>query len=186
MLLRFDPADANRQSSHPPASQRLEVILATLEWMASTDRFGSPYGELVQRIRAQWSERSGLRVPAASNDSARVDVAGAVPELHHLLEAHLVQLRYGSFARAQRVRTALGGSRGAALARDGLTIPDVLNGAWLARVGVGEAATAAIDGIERQAIALATSLLEEGAGVTPTLADGSHRVVRPVAGLIDR
>ncbi len=160
--LRFDAADANRLPSHPRSGQRLEAILATLEWMAAEDRAGSPYSGLVGRLRDDWTGRSTTRGATAAA-GPELDLAAALPPLHALLSTHLRQVRYATYARAQALRPALRTADVNAIDRRGLTIPDVLNAAWLARVDAGEMDTVSIDAIEAAGLRLAGAVADDAA-----------------------
>jgi hypothetical protein len=151
LVLRFDPVAASLPDGHhPPAARRVELILRTLEESAKGP--DAPYGGVVAGLRQRWREErdNAGQAPDLPGDAAD-DVAATFEELHPLLDVHLGGARYTTFLRAQELAPKL--RAGPLAAGAGVTIRELLNAAWVARIRGDERDQTLADAIEENVLA---------------------------------
>jgi hypothetical protein len=133
--LRFDPT-SSAGAEHPADTERVWLMLRTLELMDETGTPPSPFTGIAHRLRDEWrvTEKS---VGARQHLDARVESAleERVSALFGLLSEHMPTVRYDSGWQAQRLLDRFRANAEVdTRALDALCIPDVLNAAWLRRM----------------------------------------------------
>ena len=145
VLLRFDPSNPNLAYRHPSDTSRVFTMLETLRRMNEADETERPYSVIIGEIDTVW--QSSVASAGATLEIDRTTALGNArfEEIYDLLAEVIPTARYSSMARADRLQAELDPQ-----ARDGPrigaddTIPDVLNAAWLHRVGHWDASAEAI------------------------------------------
>jgi hypothetical protein len=158
VILRLDPLGADREEErHPSALRRAHAIFRTLDAMnASAGGLVPPFAKVTRVLRDAWDaslQGAGTDGRLDPQHAARLDLF--LDELLDLLRRELPGVRYDRLAwlRAERLADEMsrGGSAPASLA-PGDGIADVLNAAWLARLGVGEEDAQRLARIESRAL----------------------------------
>ncbi|HYA50590.1 MAG TPA: hypothetical protein VEG33_05420 [Streptosporangiaceae bacterium] len=150
VTLAFDPLEANiGTASHPAGSARVHTITTTLEAF-NDDGVGSLAGEIAQLWARLAEVCEAEPVPAGEH---------LVPEpwskkIADLLAGHLPHSRYSTFSEAELLSSDL-----SQLGAD-TTLADVLNAAWLARIGA--ASRIAVDETNQRALTLAKKIAVRG------------------------
>ena len=126
--------------THPPAGQRIGAIATTLRSSGSeSDAWAA------EQIEARWRRL----VEAAGGDDGPGGDSVYTARLVALVNAHLPISRWDRWGIAQAEKAQFAGAPGIPAA-NGQGIADVLNGAWLARLG--ETSRTAIDELGRRAV----------------------------------
>lgn len=152
LILRFSaPLASTHSKTHPSPMARAHLILKTLAEMDLADA-SKPYAGAIRWLREQWMAQvtaAGQARPLDESDLSKLDVLFA--DLWKIVSEEVPMVRYNGWQRAlsldSKFQSALTGAAMPA-PEENLSIPDVLNAAWLlrrraesARLGaVGEAA----------------------------------------------
>lgn len=158
LLMRFDHGAADRAARyHPSDAARVHVLLRTLERMDHNSGVAAPQFEYVRGVLAAlWRDSLAAAFQPTeldANSAAALDELWG--ELYGVIADELPPgLRYGGWLRAQRLSHVLRSPEGSRAALDDAdTMIDVLNAAWLCRLGAGDDLAAAPD-ISRRALNL--------------------------------
>lgn len=151
LLLRFDPTQDRDSSRHPSPATRAYLILRTLERLDEDAGIQRPYRALTEFLSDAW-QRSRLAAtrPTELEGGLAAKLEERLEALLGLLVTNLPsRLRYArsEWLRAQRLADELMGDGNVRAIRADDTVLDVINGAWLARIGSwgDSAAEGAID-----------------------------------------
>ena len=122
LLLRFDLSRADRDDdSHPSPADRAYAILRTLEWMDQPP--GRPFAGLIQMLRQVWPP---------PNPQACVAIDTYLDDwLHPMLDSNFPLVRYGTWPRAMALARELSAPE---QPPTGVSLRDLMNAAWLARL----------------------------------------------------
>jgi hypothetical protein len=146
LLLRFNPCDANVDGvTHPSAARRAAAILRTLELIdaeeARLNRLNHPYRSVVDELRVTWAESlQSTGQTAELPDGAVAELDDVVDRFWRLISAGVnPEGMYAAAAwrRAQSIADGLAEGRAAGtFLRGDETMTDIVNGAWIARLGL--------------------------------------------------
>jgi hypothetical protein len=162
LRLRFNPAaaSASDHERHPPDAQRADLILAVLRLMAKQAKqeaggVTGSYEGLLSRTHQFWEESV-----ADASGGAPPGGGGHVPALARRLYDALdrrKELRFARWGQAQAMSAGLGGGRRPAeLVTPHSSLIDVMNAAWLKRLGMPELD---VDALSAEAMAVAHAIL---------------------------
>jgi hypothetical protein len=152
LLLGPDPGALGTQfGTHPSWYARYDLIIETLRRIAA---HGGATTQIVNDIELHWetlrAAGAGEVEPDTANGRKLLDL------FYPMLDAGLRGVRYTTFGRAQELAPMLAG-RGQGPFLDKVTIPDLVNAAWLARLDDLENSTFA-DEIANRAVAACRGL----------------------------
>jgi hypothetical protein len=146
VMLGFDPLRTNISSNtHPRTGVRVHAIVSALRVLEGANMMWA--ADEVARIWMGLVEASDTGQPETAGD----DLDSWVPRLVELLNTSLPVSRYAGWVEAQRLRYHLTdpGAGSIIPPETGRTLADVLNAAWLARLGAPT--SNAVDKIEERA-----------------------------------
>ena len=149
LLLRPDPRLTGAESrTHPSWSERYFVIVETLRRIT---RHGGATAAIVRDVAARSEEIRALASRPAAPDTKALK--SLVSRFYPLLDGGLRGVRYETFVEAQKVEAALADDAEGLGAAPGVRMADILNAAWLARIGEleNDERTATIEARARQA-----------------------------------
>jgi hypothetical protein len=140
ILLRFDPGAAYQdKASHPSDAKRLYLIFKMLEKMREEDKQGlmsAAYQPLINRLEEKWKESLAVQKGAPTlTEEETFSLDDLLEELFFLLKKRPEDLRYKSWLETEKLAAQLRPSNDLPVkVNDDITLPDVLNAAWLCRV----------------------------------------------------
>jgi hypothetical protein len=140
ILLHFDPGTADRDGrEHPADAKRAHFILQALDKMDKTD-VARPQLGIIEHLRTLWRqslEAVGKPEPLAPEIIGQLN--NRLDELYvRVVDRRLAGVRYTGWSQASLLSAELLSDKGAAQVLadfdSKITLPDVLNAAWLCRI----------------------------------------------------
>ncbi len=164
MVLRLDPAAAASQD-HPSGPDRVSGVIHTLQLLEESGGIESNYAQIRGRLGESWQRLRGDGETDAATDGESFELEDLTEELFTICDDEMPAGRYQGWLRAAVLASEFSGGRRPRLMAPDITLPDVLNAAWIARLEpsapsperIGELALAVADEV------LARSPLAEGA-----------------------
>ena len=116
--------------NHPTWNERYFVMLETLQRIAL---HGGASRSIVDDIARRFAGIRAFETRTKAPDTEKL--RSLFCEFYPLLDRHLQGVRYSTFGRAQQLVSALADDTQPIPLLTGVTVADVLNAAWLARIG---------------------------------------------------
>ncbi|HMG74252.1 MAG TPA: hypothetical protein VK582_12190 [Pyrinomonadaceae bacterium] len=162
ILLRFNPADVaacKDSDTHPSHAKRVFFILEALGQMSEPES-GQPYGRIKARLESLWAT---ILKTAGNGDCLEMNdqpLSHLLFELYTIINKHLSSGRWGGWKRANKLRHVfLSEAKAANLLAPDHTIADVLNAAWLWRLGLDEESPQLVHKGHRRAVEMCREIM---------------------------
>lgn len=164
ILLRFGPADGSAckdNDTHPSHARRVYFILEALDQMSKTET-GQPYGKIKARLESLWAT---ILKTAGNGDCLEIKdrqpLFQLLFELYTIINKHLSSTRWRGWRRANELRHVfLSEAKPANVLGPKHTIADVLNAAWLWRLGLAEETAHVVQKGHRRGVEMCREIMQ--------------------------